>query len=60
MVSVKHPHAQEFFDRDVKSIKLYFKNKMGIVFDQTPQLTSDVEQHTDLDVEMKASGFQIS
>ena len=56
MVSTNHPHAKEFFERDIKCIQTFFSRKLGYDFEGAPDFTTDVEKELDLDIALKASG----
>lgn len=63
MVSVDHPNAEMYFDRDVNCIKRFFQRKFHFVSDvpgpffadAKKQLAKNTEKR--LDVEVEASGF---
>lgn len=56
MVSSRHPHAREFFDRDVKCVRDYFRRKFNFVSEEFPRLAEDTERLIDLDDQLKCSG----
>ncbi|KLJ10282.1 RIO kinase 2 [Blastomyces silverae] len=64
MVSVDHPNAEMYFDRDVHCIKRYFQRRFGFVSDEkgpffkdAKKLVGTKEGGARLDVEVEASGF---
>ncbi|OJD12779.1 Atypical/RIO/RIO2 protein kinase [Emergomyces pasteurianus Ep9510] len=64
MVSVDHPNAEMYFDRDVQCIKRYFQRRFGFVSDEKGPFFKDAKKlvgtkkgGTRLDVEVEASGF---
>lgn len=63
MVSVDHPNAEMYFDRDVECIKRYFRRRFGFTSDQPGPFFSDAMKRLKkkggvrLDVEVEASGF---
>lgn len=56
MVSIDHPHAQEFYERDMRCIIEYFYKKFKVEADGMPTL-SEIEVTNKLDQVMKASGY---
>jgi len=57
MVSTEHPHAEEFFNRDVECIHAFFRRKWKMDFDYRPQLHVDTERQHTLDQRVQASGY---
>ncbi|EAW13042.1 protein kinase RIO2 [Aspergillus clavatus NRRL 1] len=63
MVSVDHPNAEMYFDRDVNCIKRYFQRKFHFVSDEPGPFFADAKKQLlknpgkRLDVEVEASGF---
>jgi RIO kinase 2 len=63
MVSMDHPNAEMYFDRDVQCVKRYFQRRFGFVSDEPGPFFTDAKKlvATDgaarLDVEVEASGF---
>lgn len=57
MVSVDHVNAKEYFERDVKCIKDFFKKRFRYTADDEGPFWSDVRRVGKLDVEVEASGF---
>ncbi|KAL4750308.1 hypothetical protein BDW72DRAFT_118109 [Aspergillus terricola var. indicus] len=63
MVSIDHPNAEMYFDRDVNCIKRYFQRKFHFVSDVPGPLFADAKKQLKknsgkrLDVEVEASGF---
>uniref|UniRef100_A0A914DFG1 Serine/threonine-protein kinase RIO2 n=1 Tax=Acrobeloides nanus TaxID=290746 RepID=A0A914DFG1_9BILA len=56
MVSIDHPNAEFYFNRDVICIRDYFRRKFNYESEEYPKF-SDVERKYNLDVEVEASGF---
>ncbi|EPS36057.1 hypothetical protein H072_10482 [Dactylellina haptotyla CBS 200.50] len=57
MVSIDHPNAEEYFDRDVQCIKTFFERKFGFESEEKGPSLKDVKRRGKLDVEVEASGF---
>jgi len=59
MVSVSHPNAQFYFDRDVACIRRYFERRYHFLSDEPGPYFADATKKFDtrLDVEVEASGF---
>lgn len=57
MVSVDHVNAKEYFERDVKCIKDFFKKRFRYTADEDGPFWSDVKRIGKLDVLVEASGF---
>jgi RIO kinase 2 len=63
MVSIDHPNAQFYFDRDVGCIKRYFERKFHFVSDEPGPLFEEAKAQLGkgdikrLDIEVEASGF---
>ncbi|KAK6332405.1 Serine kinase [Orbilia brochopaga] len=57
MVSIDHPNAKDYFDRDVQCIKTFFERKFGFVSDEGGPSWQDVKRTGKLDVQVEASGF---
>lgn len=63
MVSIDHPNAEMYFDRDVKCIKRFFERRFHFVSDEPGPFFSDAKNRLlktagkRLDVEVEASGF---
>lgn len=57
MVSVSHPNAAELFERDVRSLVLYFSRRFGYDAPRYPTFESLGPVTTALDVAVEASGF---
>ncbi|RAH69627.1 protein kinase RIO2 [Aspergillus aculeatinus CBS 121060] len=63
MVSIDHPNAEMYFDRDVNCIKRYFSRKFHFVSDVSGPFFADAKKQMmanpgkRLDVEVEASGF---
>lgn len=56
MVSIDHPNAREYFERDVECIKTFFARKFRFEADEAPRW-EDVKRVGKLDFEVEASGF---
>ena len=57
MVSTNHSDAIEYFNRDVKCVRLFFERKHNYISEMYPKLENDTEVHTHLDEMVEASGF---
>jgi RIO kinase 2 len=59
MISIDHPNAEYYFDRDVECIKRYFSRRFGFESDDPgPFFKDSIKTITKrLDVEVEASGF---
>ena len=59
MVSMSHPNARMYFERDVTCVKRFFRKRFDFISTRKPPSYDDVyNQRTgDLDVQIKASGF---
>ncbi|KAL8782667.1 MAG: hypothetical protein Q9213_005206 [Squamulea squamosa] len=64
MLSVSHPNASTYFDRDVNCVKCYFSRRFHFTSDDPGPFFKDVEKQMKktkgarrLDVEVEASGF---
>ncbi|PAV84315.1 hypothetical protein WR25_16888 [Diploscapter pachys] len=56
MVSMDHPNAEYYFDRDVQCVRNFIKRKFDYESDDYPRF-HEVERKTNLDSELEASGF---
>lgn len=56
MVSISHPNAQWYFDRDVQCIRDFFQRRFSYESELYPKF-ADVKRLHNLDVEVAASGF---
>src|SRR5579859_3762636 len=56
MVSIDHPNAREYFERDVECIKTFFLRKFRFQAEEAPRW-EDVKREGKLDFEVEASGF---
>jgi RIO kinase 2 len=56
MVSIDHPNAREYFERDVDCIKTFFARKFRFETDEEPKW-EDVKRVGKLDFEVEASGY---
>ncbi|KAL8999659.1 MAG: hypothetical protein Q9188_005828, partial [Gyalolechia gomerana] len=64
MLSISHPNAPTYFDRDVKCVKRYFSRRYHFISDDPGPFFADVEKQMRkkksgrrLDIEVEASGF---
>lgn len=59
MVSISHPNAEYYFDRDVACIKRFFDRRFGFTSDEPGPFFKDATKTVGkrLDVEVEASGF---
>ena len=56
MLSIDHPNAREYFERDVECIRTFFLRKFRFEADDVPQW-EDVRREGKLDFEVEASGY---
>lgn len=56
MVSIDHPHAKEFYDRDMTCLVDYFSRKFKVEAEHIPDL-NEIQVINKLDEVMKASGY---
>jgi RIO kinase 2 len=56
MLSIDHPNAREYFERDVACIKTFFLRKFRFEADDAPKW-EDVKREGKLDFEVEASGY---
>lgn len=56
MVSIDHPNARDYFERDVECIKTFFARKFRFEADEEPKW-EDVKRVGKLDFEVEASGY---
>ncbi|OXA62787.1 serine/threonine-protein kinase RIO2 [Folsomia candida] len=56
MVSISHPNAKMYFDRDVQCVRDFFKRRFTYESELFPTF-DDIDRHDSLDVEVAASGF---
>jgi len=56
MISIDHPNAEYYFNRDVQCIRDFFRRKYNFDCDDFPKF-EEVERKHNLDVELEASGF---
>jgi RIO kinase 2 len=56
MLSISHPNAQMFFERDVTGVREYFRRKFGYESEDYPKF-EDLEREDDLDVEVNCTGY---
>ncbi|KAG9290796.1 hypothetical protein G9A89_011759 [Geosiphon pyriformis] len=57
MVSISHPNAEWYFNRDVDCIRTFFRRRYGYESMLYPKFKLDVNRQFDLDVQVAASGF---
>ena len=57
MISSSHPDAKVQFNRDIECIFNYFRKKFNISFDERPDFEKDVFRSSNMDIELKASGY---
>ncbi|CAJ0646986.1 7017_t:CDS:10 [Entrophospora sp. SA101] len=57
MVSISHPNAEWYFNRDVECIRTYFQKKYNYQSALYPKFQLDVNREFNLDVQVSASGF---
>jgi len=57
MISIDHPEANYFFNRDVECIQTYFDRKYNLLFEDKPKLSEDIERVAEIDKEVKSSVF---
>jgi len=58
MVSVNHPNARMYFERDINCVRRFFRKRFDILIEAKPnfeELVANVEKR--LDVQVSASGF---
>jgi RIO kinase 2 len=56
MISIDHPNAKDYFERDVECIRTYFLKKFRFVAEEAP-CWKDVKRVGKLDFEVQASGY---
>ena len=56
MVSIDHPNARDYFERDVECIRTFFVRKVRFEADEAPRW-EDVKREGKLDFEVQASGY---
>ncbi|ORZ18232.1 RIO1 family-domain-containing protein [Lobosporangium transversale] len=57
MVSIDHPNAEYYFNRDVECIRVFFKRRFQYESLLYPKFKLDTERQFSLDVQVAASGF---
>ncbi|KAF9205484.1 hypothetical protein BGZ49_003973 [Haplosporangium sp. Z 27] len=57
MVSIDHPNAEYYFNRDVECIRIFFKKRFQYESLLYPKFKLDTEREFSLDVQVAASGF---
>lgn len=56
-VSINHPEAKRFFDRDVQCIRTFFDRKLHFVSEEYPDFDRDVTREASIDLLVEASGL---
>uniref|UniRef100_A0A8R1DMT1 Serine/threonine-protein kinase RIO2 n=1 Tax=Caenorhabditis japonica TaxID=281687 RepID=A0A8R1DMT1_CAEJA len=56
MVSIDHPNAEYYFNRDVNCVRTFLKRKFGYESEDWPKF-DDIERKGNMDVLLEASGF---
>jgi RIO kinase 2 len=56
MVSISHPNAQMYFERDVQCVRNFFKKRFSYESELYPTF-AEIEREDNLDVEVAVSGF---
>lgn len=56
MISIDHPNAEFYFNRDVNCVRIFFQRKFNFEGLDWPKF-SDIERRHNLDIEVAASGF---
>jgi len=57
MVSVAHPNARYYFERDVECLRLFFERRYDFQASSVPTLDDCLDRIDDLDKKVAASGF---
>jgi len=57
MISINHPNAKYYFDRDVKCVQDFFFKRFGYESEFAPVFEEDVCRESFLDREVRASGY---
>ncbi|CAG8552439.1 4954_t:CDS:10 [Paraglomus occultum] len=57
MVSISHPNAEWYFNRDIECIRTFFRKRFGYESVLYPKFNLDVNREFNLDVQVAASGF---
>lgn len=57
MISIDHPDANFYFNRDVECIQTYFDRKYNLQFEDKPVLAEDITRTAEIDKEIKSSVF---
>ena len=57
MISINHPDAIFFFNRDIECIHKYFERKYNLIFEDRPKLETDIQRKAEIDKEVKESVF---
>jgi RIO kinase 2 len=57
MVSIDHPNAEEYFNRDVDGVRTFFRKRFGFHGAEYPVLGKDTLRKHNLDRQIQASGF---
>ncbi|GAB5366083.1 hypothetical protein AAMO2058_001113900 [Amorphochlora amoebiformis] len=58
MVSTKHKDAEEYFNRDVECVRVYFGRRFKFHAEKWPKFFTDVKTEVSLDTELEASGYK--
>uniref|UniRef100_A0A1I7USY4 Serine/threonine-protein kinase RIO2 n=1 Tax=Caenorhabditis tropicalis TaxID=1561998 RepID=A0A1I7USY4_9PELO len=56
MVSIDHPNAEFYFDRDVTCVRTFFKRRFNYESEEWPKF-DEIERKGNMDVMLEASGF---
>ncbi|XP_047505778.1 serine/threonine-protein kinase RIO2 [Pieris napi] len=57
MVSTRHPNAEQYYDRDVRCIREFFKKRFSYESEEYPRF-SELERDDELDTEVSCSGYK--
>jgi RIO kinase 2 len=57
MISIDHPDANFYFNRDVECLQTYFDRKYNMLFKEKPTLQDDIERTANIDKEIKGGIF---
>lgn len=57
MISINHPNAKYYFDRDVKCVQDFFYKRFGYESECAPTFEEDICRESFLDREVRASGY---
>jgi RIO kinase 2 len=56
MVSIDHPNAEFYFNRDVQCVRTFFQRKFHFDSQEWPKF-NDIRRRKNLDLDLEASGF---